>query len=977
MRARLVILFFLYFNSLSSQTILSDTVLGFNCYQDGQISLVVNNIDSCNLIWYYQDTVLGSIPISNLDSFVNFSTNFDTLYTQKCRGYKVVVFDDNFFATDSMFFWVSCPLGIISSHNNIKCYGDSSGMLKRIAHSGSPPYFYQWYINDSIFASGNNDTLFSNLLSSEYKVVITDIIGCKDSISATISSPTKLNIDTSYSNEIFCRGTYTGTLNFEVSGGKKYNSNNKYYYYLISNQDTISYSDSTGYSNNFNHLSNSLGIEDWIVDSIMFDSLLATNYFLHVIDKNKCLTIDTFLLIEPEPYVTYASTSFPLICESDSGYLLIDSIIGGGNISYGFLGANSDSIYVPSGFYPIYIYDSTYFCMDTVLVRCAAQYEIHVDATIQHVECYGDSSGVININSISGGNLPYDVQWGGIDTVNLSGGSYTVLIVDAIGCVHEKVFIINQPDQFLANPIFYPPSCNGLSDGSITVNVTGGTGPISYTWINTSLNTDSIFSLDAGEYPIVVSDSISCIDTLFLILEDEEGLSLDFINYNDTLFCSNELTSVDMIINGGVGPYNIEWNDGNNNFQRLLYGGIYTCQVTDQNGCTYEDTLEIVSPDSLKISLEINYLPCDSAGSSVMLIINGGVEPFNILWSTGDTTSFIDSLFGINYWVLVSDSCGNTDSIEFNMPTYYLETSIYYDNVTHKGFVEIDSSSTLGPFRHEWTDLIGNIVSIYDSSGILCQQTYLIYTYDDSTSCVLIDTLYADYYLPNGIIDATTTSVFNDSLLWGASPYSYLWNTGEDSSKAFICPGSHWVEVTDIHGCTLKEEITIEPIFITLDPSDVIIECDIENLNIDLEADANGGTSPYSYKWSNGSEENPLSIAYNPGTHSVTVIDNNSCETDTNFVIASMSSECIPNIFSPNNDGINDSWNLEDTFLYPNSEVKIYGRFGKLLFESIGYKNPWNGKTMKGNDVPEGTYFYCIEIGNGYDSIKGTVVIVR
>ena len=118
----------------------------------------------------------------------------------------------------------------------------------------------------------------------------------------------------------------------------------------------------------------------------------------------------------------------------------------------------------------------------------------------------------------------------------------------------------------------------------------------------------SIFSLEAGEYPIVVSDSISCIDTLFLILEDEEGLSLDFINYNDTLFCSNELTSVDMIINGGVGPYNIEWNDGNNNFQRLLYGGIYTCQVTDQNGCTYEDTLEIVSPESLKISLEINLL---------------------------------------------------------------------------------------------------------------------------------------------------------------------------------------------------------------------------------------------------------------------------------------------------------------------------------------------------------------------------------
>ena len=90
-----------------------------------------------------------------------------------------------------------------------------------------------------------------------------------------------------------------------------------------------------------------------------------------------------------------------------------------------------------------------------------------------------------------------------------------------------------------------------------------------------------------------------------------------------------------------------------------------------------------------------------------------------------------------------------------------------------------------------------------------------------------------------------------------------------------------------------------------------------------------------------------------------------------------MSSECVPNVFTPNNDDINDTWSLEDTFLYSDSEVKIYGRYGRLLFHSIGYNLPWDGRNIKGNDVPDGVYFYAIEIGHGFDPIKGMVTIIR
>ena len=90
-----------------------------------------------------------------------------------------------------------------------------------------------------------------------------------------------------------------------------------------------------------------------------------------------------------------------------------------------------------------------------------------------------------------------------------------------------------------------------------------------------------------------------------------------------------------------------------------------------------------------------------------------------------------------------------------------------------------------------------------------------------------------------------------------------------------------------------------------------------------------------------------------------------------------MSSDCIPNVFSPNNDNINDTWNLEDTFLFYDTEIKIYGRYGRLVFESIGYTSPWDGKNFRGNDVPDGVYFYHIELGHGFNPIYGTVTVVR
>ena len=126
-------------------------------------------------------------------------------------------------AGDTAFFFIGCPLGSRGSHLNVKCFGDSTGMLKRVAHSGSPPYLYEWFQDGMLYSSGFNDTLFDNLITGHYEVKITDDNGCVKLDSANISSPNLLMLDTIFASDITLQGTNDGTISCVVSGGKTKN----------------------------------------------------------------------------------------------------------------------------------------------------------------------------------------------------------------------------------------------------------------------------------------------------------------------------------------------------------------------------------------------------------------------------------------------------------------------------------------------------------------------------------------------------------------------------------------------------------------------------------------------------------------------------------------------------------------------------------------------------------------------------------
>ena len=961
-----IFFFFFLVNSLflKSQTILSDSVLGVNCYHDGSISLLITNVNSLTLNWFFEDSNLVWISADTMSSVQFLNSNLDTLLTTQCGSYRLD------FNGISRYYWLPCPLGISASHDNVKCFGDSTGMLKRVAYSGESPYNYEWFMNGNFYSSGSNDTLSGNLLVGSYKVIFTDSIGCSDSISALISSPSLLMIDTMHISDINCRGANTGSIFYSVSGGKRYIASEFYNYYLIDGLDTVANESSLSFSSVLNPY------------QVTFDSLFAGEYILSVVDSFGCVLDTLFEINEPVPYETYGSTiGGMLVCESDSGYFKIDNVIGDSllgsdNLGFGFLYYSNDTIYVPSGEYDIYIYDSIYSCLDTVSITCNALYKIEVYKSINHVDCFGDSTGDIVIDSIRKGNAPYDIQWGSVNNSSLFAGSYSVHIVDSIGCLKTEVFVISQANQINPNEFLYHPLCNGDANGSIAINLSGGTGGLSYYWLNGTGTADSLYGLSSGIYTLVVSDSLLCIETFDFFLTDPDSLIISFSNFQDTLACYGEVTVLNLLISGGTAPFSVLWNDGNTNQQRIIGAGNYSCTVTDANGCITSESLVIIEPELLSINLTYSEITCDE-GAAASISINGGVEPIDVIWNTGETLMSIDSLWGTIYWVVVTDSCGNSASDTFEISPYLLETSVFYDDSTHVGDVEIDTCSSVGTFAYQWVDILGNVISNNNLTSHLCEGTYFITTNDNTTNCSVIDTLIATYYLPNGIIDETITTVLPDSNLWGNPPYSYFWDNGEILAHANICPGSHWVEVTDDGGCIVREDFDIDPLLITLDPAEFIIECNLENLDVDIIADGAGGTAPYTYAWSNGSTENSINLSLSPGNYSVVIMDNNACTEDTSFIIATINAECVPNVFTPNGDNINDTWNLESTFLYSDSEVRIYGRYGRLIFQSVGYSTPWDGKNENGNDVPEGAYFYSIEIGLGFDAIKGSVTIIR
>jgi gliding motility-associated-like protein len=131
------------------------------------------------------------------------------------------------------------------------------------------------------------------------------------------------------------------------------------------------------------------------------------------------------------------------------------------------------------------------------------------------------------------------------------------------------------------------------------------------------------------------------------------------------------------------------------------------------------------------------------------------------------------------------------------------------------------------------------------------------------------------------------------------------------------------------------------------------------------------------YQWQDGSTQSQYNVTA-PGTYGVKVTDTAGCSFVATVVITpgDCSLSKIPNTFTPNGDGVNDTWKIDALLSYPQCTVFIYNRWGQPVFNSIGYSIPWDG-TYGGKPVPMGVYYYVINLGGASKPLSGFVTVIR
>jgi gliding motility-associated-like protein len=517
-------------------------------------------------------------------------------------------------------------------------------------------------------------------------------------------------------------------------------------------------------------------------------------------------------------------------------------------------------------------------------------------------------------------------------------GTYTVIAESNDGKCKVSGNIAIESEELNIAFTSEQPSCNN-ADGSVAVQVSGGSDTYSYMWSNNATDSN-ITSVPADVYFVTVTDAtLGCEVTKQFNLSNPDGPFFTGFVVNATTGNNDGEIYLSVDERDSV---TVDWTDGSNNFIRQgLAPGDYTAKVKDNSSCTSIITFTVLNgqngvdnngDSTFVLSATVNNATCNQANGSIDLEVGNTTNSYNYIWSNGATTQDIENLEAGLYSVIVTDA--NTG--EQREATYAI-------------------NSTGGP--------IINLDEIVEET---CS--------GDRNASITINTA----FIPGQIewSNGATTATISD-----------------------LAPGVYTVKVTDfVFGCSSYAEFTVirrNPI--TYNISSTEVTCLPDTMDGTAMVTTTGGREDFTFEWSNG-DDTALIENLSAGMYSVIFADANGCAFE-DSVFVNLSSDCdgvvtppgdddviterddVPNVFTPNNDGTNDGWVVaKNPASYKELNVQVYNRLGDVVFENSNYDNSWTGTYKNtGEALPEGTYFYeIVAAKNGKRNIiKGFVVIKR
>ncbi len=586
--------------------------------------------------------------------------------------------------------------------------------------------------------------------------------------------------------------------------------------------------------------------------------------------------------------------------------------------------------------------------------------------------------------------------WGtsGYPLVNPGGGVFYCDTNDTYS------FITKMGHLSATAPTSVSTTANNVCSGNpVTLSVVGG-NPSNGTWTWYEGGCGNGSPIDTGTnitvYPLTTTiyyvraegpcDTTACVSITINVSQ----ITLDTVVTNATCGANNGAVSVTP--QGGTAPYDFLWSTSDTTSSLSgLSPGSYSVTVTDQGGCSDSITLTVADNGgmlSVDISDYQNVLCYGDSSGYAMVSATGAGGNYTYQWSNGDTDSLAENLSAGTYYVTVSEGeCVGTDSITINEPTQ-LAYDYEQDSVSCYGYsdgsITLNITGGIPSYSYTWSPSgYTQNDSVY--SG-LPEGSYAV-TITDANGCsIAIPKI--EVRQPNALstqITATDASCYGTSdgtatitATGGTQPYAYAWTGGFTGYQATnLNAGTYFVTITDNNNCqTVDTAVIASPSAIAVSEVMTSPSC-IDNNDGSIAVTATGGQSPYIYLWNNRDTDS-LAEELTAGTYYLTLTDNNDCETIKTYELPDGTETClkIPDIFTPNGDGTNDTWIIEGIDLYPDATVEIYNRWGDLIFKSTGYTEPWDG-TWHGKELPISSFIYIINLNNGTDPIQGIVTIKR
>lgn len=920
----------------------------------------------------------GIAPYSFSQDGVNFFPSGDFL-NLPAGAYTFIIRDDNN-CEIPISTTLTEPTALSAAPNaitDVQCNGTATGSGNVTASGGTGPYTYSW--SPGGFTAQQVDTL----LAGTYNIQVVDANGCMTNATLIIGEPSLIQTGVTLINDISCNGASDGSASLSITGGIA----------------PYSFLWAAGTTSGMN-----------------VNNLPAGTHFVTVTDASGCQVIDSVIVTEPAPIQILLSQTDATCFGAEDG--TASAMVSGGTSPYSYswnttpISTSLAATNLDTGTFVITVTDNN-GCVESNSVVINQPQEILLNTAFSNETC-SDSNGVASVVA-TGGAGPFSFSWNTTPpqtsdvAVGLTAGVYIVTATDITGCsASENVTIMDETAPEIAIDQLTAVSCFGLSDGSVSVIASGGTGSYSYSWNIVPAQTGpTLNALAAGSYEVIVFDG-QCTSTLTIIIPEPDSLTASVDNFTVPLCTGNFDGTATVTPAGGTAPYSYQWNTNpiqSSATAQGLSAGTFQVSVTDDQGCTATATITLTDPLPLTISVPgTNVLCAGENNGTATALVGGGTPPYAYSWSNGSPNATILDLPAGAYQVQVTDShgCVITDDVTLTEPPALFLTTSIIDVACFGGSdgrAEAFPSGGTPGYTYEWSNGSRNAVSnnltqgdyeviVRDQNGCKITEEITIHS-PDSITIDLIDATPAFCNEPNGTARVLASG--------GTPDYEYSWNTSPPQSGPSVVNifgdslgGPYVVTVTDSRGCEQIHTIEIQnqpPAFADFTTNQDSIDILLSQATIQF---VNQSENDVVYLWDFGDgsgpsdRENPSHTYTKPGMYTVSLIvfDQNFSCPDTATLMLNIIPDgkvFIPNAFSPNGDGINDDFYLKGEGII-SMRMTIFDRWGKEIITLENPSDKWDGYHIDGQPLQEGVYAYLLvaDLNQGYRLKRGgTITLVR